>query len=614
MSDQQDPTTDWEIAKEARHPQMLDAVDQRLPASAPSPSVMKDTLPMDEMPEAEMTFDDIAADPLQVWRGAAKAPQTVDERLRELTEYAGIMTRKNKFMANALKGARYELEGLHERIKELTTPPLSQAIVVNVIPMERRADVNLVGRIVRVTIDPAVVASTLRVGQQVLLNENSAIIGLAPTQLAGEIVTVKERKDDGTVLVLARNDEEIICTLADDLRTGEGGKYEGVRVGDALVVDLRAKLALRKIARPEVEELLLEEVPDVTYWDIGGLGEQIEQIRDAVELPFKHPDVYREHRLRPPRGVLLYGPPGCGKTLIAKAVAASLGQDLLSEDDGASASAKKPAVPRSYFLNVKGPQLLNKYVGETERQIRMIFARAREKAALGIPVVIFFDEMEALFRTRGTGRSSDVETTVVPQLLSEIDGVEALENVVIIGASNREDMIDPAILRPGRLDVKIRISRPDYEGACQILAKYLVADLPLSDALVAETGSREAATKALIRDIADALFDRRPDNARMRVTYVNGEVEDVYVADLVSGAMLANIVDRAKKLAIKELLGGGARGMARAHVRAAVALELSENEDLEASATPEEWARVAGRRGVRVVGIEPLGKQSLTGT
>ena len=240
-----------------------------------------------------------------------------------------------------------------------------------------------------------------------------------------------------------------------------------LRAGDSLLIEPRSAYAYERIPKSEVEELVLEEVPDVDYADIGGLDRQIEQIRDAVELPFLHAELFREHQLRPPKGVLLYGPPGCGKTLIAKAVANSLAKKI--------AERRGEEKHTSYFLNIKGPELLNKYVGETERHIRLIFQRAREKASEGTPVIVFFDEMDSVFRTRGSGVSSDVENTIVPQLLSEIDGVEGLENVIVIGASNREDMIDPAILRPGRLDVKIKIERPDAEAAKDIFSKYILA-------------------------------------------------------------------------------------------------------------------------------------------
>ncbi|BDA63409.1 proteasome ATPase [Actinomyces capricornis] len=506
-------------------------------------------------------------------------------RLRELTEHAGVLTRKNTHLANALRAARTELAALHEDIEALQRPPLAHATVLAVDAAERTADVSIAGRRHRVGIGPSVVASTLEPGTDVVLNEHLVITTRADSPRFGEVVTVKETYDDGTVLVLARHDEEQVLALSGALAARRP------RVGDALVADLAVRMALRPVVRSEVEELVLEEVPDVDYSDIGGLGSQIELIRDAVELPFLHPDLYREHRLAPPRGVLLYGPPGCGKTLIAKAVAASLGGGQREE---------------AYFLNIKGPQLLDKYVGETERRIRVIFARAREKAATGVPVVVFFDEMDSLFRTRGSGRSSDVETTVVPQMLAEIDGVDELDNVVVIGATNREDMIDPAILRPGRLDVKIHIGRPDAGGAAEILGAYLTADLPLDEALVQEHGGRREAVEALIDQVVRRLFTRSERTEMVELTHADGQVEILHVADLVSGAMLANIVDRAKKAAVKDLVAHGRRGLRPEHLERAVGEEIAENEGLPATVHPDDWARVSGRRGAPVVSMRVL--------
>lgn len=498
----------------------------------------------------------------------------------------------NERLISTLRDAREQIVILKTEVDRLGQPPSGFATIL-IAYEDATADIMASGKKLRVGVSPSIDIADLVLGREVLLNESMNIVSIREYDETGEIVVLKERIDGNRALVVAHSDEERVIKLGQPLID------QKLRAGDTLLCDMRNGVAVEKIARAEVEQLVLEEVPDINYEEIGGLGEQIEAIRDAVELPYLHADLYLEHQLRPPKGILLYGPPGCGKTLIAKAVANSLAQKV-AEKTGMGEG-------RSYFLNIKGPELLNKYVGETERHIRLVFQRAREKASEGMPVIVFFDEMDSLFRTRGTGVSSDVENTIVPQLLSEIDGVEGLENVIVIGASNREDMIDPAILRPGRLDVKIKISRPDAQAAASIFAKYLTSDLPLHEEDLAEhSGDRDATTADMIARAVERMYTDMDENRFLEVTYANGDKEVLYFKDFNSGAMIENIVSRAKKSAIKDFLTTGQRGIRVQHLLDACIDEFRENEDLPNTTNPDDWARISGKKGERIVFIRTL--------
>ena len=523
---------------------------------------------------------------------------------RRLEQHVQTAERNNKRMAGLLETTRGQIDELRQALHAEGQAPFTFGTVIGFreqhelvegqeIEAVTVAGVDILhsGRKMRVSVSPLIDTGSLHAGAEVLLNENFTVVAVLGAEDTGELARVKEVLPDHRLVILIRGEDERLVRLSGAARADA---ERPVRVGDAVTVDLRTGTATEVVPLSEVEDVVLEETPDISYADIGGLAEQIEQIRDAVELPFLHSDLYREHGLSAPKGILLYGPPGCGKTMIAKAVASSL-----------QGTGKER--PRSFFLNIKGPELLNKYVGETERHIRVIFARARERASAGHPVVVFFDEMEALFRTRGTGVSSDVETTIVPQLLAEIDGVETLDNVIVIGASNREDMIDPAILRPGRLDVKIRVRRPGAAGAREILGIHLGGRLPLRAEYVAEKGGHTEAVDALVEAVVDFLYpqDSRP---RLRLVHADQSTTDFSAADFLSGAVLSNIVDRAKKSAIKAFLASGrhpeAKGLSEEQLLHAAESELRDQEDLVNTVDPQEWARVLGAAPSPVVGVE----------
>jgi len=529
--------------------------------------------------------------------GAPGATRAVELRLSETQARLSAVTAQNDRLVSTLREARDQISTLKEEVDRLAQPPAGYGTFMEVYD-DGTVDVFTGGRKMRVAVSPTVEIDDLHRGQEVMLNEALNVVAVHTFENVGEVVMLKEvLADKDRVLIIGNADEERVARIAEPLRDIR------LRAGDSLLLDARAGYVYEKVPKSEVEELVLEEVPDIDYTKIGGLAGQIEQIRDAIELPYLHPDLFTEHQLKPPKGILLYGPPGCGKTLIAKAVASSLAKKV---------AARTGQEGKSFFLNIKGPELLNKYVGETERHIRLVFQRAREKASEGTPVIVFFDEMDSLFRTRGSGVSSDVENTIVPQLLSEIDGVEGLENVIVIGASNREDMIDPAILRPGRLDVKIKIERPDAESARDIFTKYLIADLPLhADDLDEFGGDRTGCVGGMIQRTVERMYTESEENRFLEVTYANGDKEVLYFKDFNSGAMIQNIVDRAKKMAIKQLIETQQKGLRVQHLLQACVDEFKENEDLPNTTNPDDWARISGKKGERIVFIRTLisGKQ-----
>src|SRR5467141_3139124 len=517
----------------------------------------------------------------------------LENKLREANRQLVQAFNQNEKLVNALYEAREQITALKEEVDKLCAPPSTYGVYL-AANEDNTVTILSQGRKVKVNLHPSIKPETLKPGQELILNEGLNVIEAAGYKIQGEVVILKEQLDTERALVTLRADEDKVAIIAEPLRTLR------LKTGDHLLLDAKSGYLLEKLPKSEVEDLTLEEVPDIGYESIGGLGEQIEAIKDAVELPYLYADYYKEHKLTPPKGVLLYGPPGCGKTMIAKAVANNLAQKI---------SEKRGEKIKGFFLNIKGPELLNKYVGETERKIREIFVKAKEKANEDVPVVVFFDEMDALFRTRGTGISSDVETTIVPQLLAEIDGVEGLKNVIVIGASNRQDLIDPAILRPGRLDVKIKIERPDQGAAADIFAKYLTADIPFAESQTRGTDVASAIS-SMITTTVEAMYSLSEENRFLEVTYANGDKEVLYFKDFSSGAMLESVVRRAKKLALKRYIGNGEKGITTDDLLSAVREEFKENEDLPNTTNPDDWARIAGTKGERIVSVRPLTSES----
>ena len=515
----------------------------------------------------------------------------LENKLREANRQLVQAFNQNEKLVNALYEAREQIQSLKEEVDKLSAPPSTYGVYLST---NEDSTVNILssGRKVKVNLHPAINPEGLKPGQELILNEGLNVIDTAGYEIQGEVVILKDMLDEERAMVSLRADEEKVAIIAEPLRSVR------LRVGDHLLMDPKSGYLLERLPKTEVEDLALEEVPEIGYDDIGGLGTQIEAIRDAVELPYLYADYYKEHKLTPPKGVLLYGPPGCGKTLIAKAVANNLAQKI---------SEKRGEKIKGYFLNVKGPELLNKYVGETERKIREIFIKAKEKAAEDVPVIVFFDEMDALFRTRGSGISSDVETTIVPQLLAEIDGVEGLKNVIVVGASNRQDLIDPAILRPGRLDVKIKIERPDRAAATEIFSKYLIPEIPIHESeLQAHGGDALATIRSLGASTVEQMYVLTDENRFLEVTYANGDKEILYFKDFASGAMIESIVRRAKKLALKRYIVSGEKGITIEDLLTAVREEFKENEDLPNTTNPDDWAKIAGKKGERIVYVKPL--------
>ena len=520
--------------------------------------------------------------------------QSMEEEIRRLYQSRYQLdqaTKQNEKLVATLQDAKAQIEALRAEVEKLTAPPSSYAIFSS-LNEDGTGNVYVSGRKMKVSLHPSINRTELRKGREVVLNEALNVVEVKGFDSQGEVVRLKDVLEGGRALVTLHFDEEKVADLGDPLLA------ERLSVGDHLLYDVRSGYVIEKLPKSEAEELVLEEVPDVDYAHIGGLQKELEQVRDAVELPFLHPQVFAEYKLSAPKGVLLYGPPGCGKTLIAKAVANSIAKKL------GDRSGKEI---RSYFLHVKGPELLNKYVGESERQVREVFKKAKERAEDGHPVIVFFDEMDALFRTRGTGVSSDIESTIVPQFLSEIDGVERLRNVIVIGASNRQDLIDPAVLRAGRLDVKVKVGRPDADAARDIFSKYISTALPFAEEDVARHGGdRHALVERLTAMTVEAMYAASEENKFIEVTYANGEKEVLYFKDFASGALIEGIVSRAKKFAVKRVIANEGTGLRSDDLIRAIREEFKEHEDLPNTTNPDDWAKVAGKKGEKIIHLRTI--------
>lgn len=546
----------------------------------------------EQIKEMEIYLESLESEVSDLRRRLNAAPsEDVEIRLYDVTRELIHAHRRNRRLTAALQEAKEQLELLKEKVEKLSAPPSGYGVFLNKNE-DSTINVDVSGKKWKVNVDPSIDMNQLKKGQELVLNSAFNVVEAKRYETQGEVVKVKDILDENRIIVTFRADEEMVVELSDPI------KSEKLKIGDNVLLNSQSKLILERLPKAEVEDLMLEEVPDVKYSDIGGLDLQIEQIRDAIELPYMYPELFSEFKLTPPKGILLYGPPGCGKTLIAKAVANSLAEK-------AREKTGNPDI-KSYFINVKGPELLTKWVGETERKIREVFQKAKEKANEGMPVVIFFDEMDSMFRTRGLGISSDMESTLVPQFLSEIDGVEGLRNVIVIGASNRQDLLDPAVLRPGRLDIKIKVDRPNEEGAKDIFAIYLKPTLPLSESELKKYGPPEEVVKNLIEKAIVEMYSTSEENRFLEVTYARGDREILYFKDFSSGAMMENIISRAKKYALKRTIESGEKGIKYEDISRAIREEYKENEDLPNTTNPDDWAKISGRKGERIVNVKTL--------
>src|SRR5467141_3568043 len=488
--------------------------------------------------------------------------------------------------------ARRMIEKLEEVIKKVTSPANRIGTFLGATSRDT-AHIVVGGADYYCNVDPRIPLAKLKNGTRVLVNEAYVIVGDLGFETAGPVTKITEVLSDDRLRVGSEHGlQSIVLQRSADLASST------LKSGDEVRVDSNYRMALEMLSSTKSHEHYLDVVPELPWEKVGGQEGALQAIKDAIELPLLHPDLFKKFQHATPKGFLLYGPPGCGKTLIGKATAFNLTKQL---------GAKSGTEMREYFMHVKGPEILNMWVGESERMVREIFATAREKRGEDFMPFLFIDEAESILGTRRASRHSNILSTLVPMFCSEMDGIDSLNDVVIILASNRADLIDPAILRPGRIDRKIKVNRPNREGAREVYRIYLTPDLPYDGALGKEAENIGAAVDKLIERFVDWQFTRREENKFLEVTLRSGRKEVLYRSDLISGAIIASIVERAKAIAIKRAIATQQpEGIRETDLQLAFNAEYVENDIFPSSDVTEDWLKLIDYEPENVVKIAPV--------